>query len=225
MPLAVSLTYESLHHAGRILNEKNDCAVIAVSAIASQPYDTIHTLFRHYGRRPRCGTQMYITRQVLQHLNLSTHDITKFYSPSSVRSLAPQLPLQGRFLIVTRSHIVAHVDGVTHDWSAMRKLYTRSILQVEVQGEEMPFPTPPSPAQSQLLPTNLIDLSKPTQAVHQIADMLYARKESSPPSTKSSTESRRWWSTFRAKVVAECITHGIHPTTASVQVGKWIRDL
>jgi hypothetical protein len=42
--------------------------------------------------------------------------------------------------------------------------------------------------------------------------------------TPPSIPTRKYWSTFRAKVVAECMANGIHKTTASVQVGKWMAD-
>jgi len=217
-------TFTNLRQAGDNIGEKRDCAVIATAVVTGLPYDPVHTLFHSFGRRNRCGTPMPVTHRVLAHLNHKLHDITKFFSPSSVRSLAPQLPSKGKFLIRTRGHIVAVVDGFVHDWSSMRKLYVQSIYQVLTtdETESDPFliskPSAPTPR----LRRFSIDTSRPTYAVHEIAHNLWSMEQNSISNVVSPLDRKRYLSTFRAKVVAEAQLHGIHKTTASVQVGKWL---
>jgi len=218
--------YKSLSHISNIYKEKNDCAVITVAAIANIHYSEAHELFRKAGRRSKCGTPMHITRKVLSQLNLSLNDVTRYFSPSSVRTIAPQLPSQGKFVIRTHKHILAVVDGVVHDWSAQRKLYTKSVYRVESIPTDLDsyhenlVVTPSELRRETRIPCGEIDTSFPTKAVHAIAEVLF-----DPPSPfpSSPTNQKQWWSTFRAKVVAECVGHGINKTTASVQCGKWIQ--
>lgn len=240
------MTFHSAHFTllaqdSKSHNEKNDCSVIAISAISGLPYSIVHTLFHQFGRRPRCGTQMRITHKVLNHLNFCSTNITHFYPPSSVRSITPLLPSQGRFLIETRSHLLAVVNGEVQDWSAMRKLYVRNILHVLSQdhpnsltssiSQNQPL-SPPLPRDQLLSPTSLT-LSHPTIATQEIISALsetdehlnlVLREKRLHTHTLTQIDRNRILATFRAKVVAEAVSHGINKSTAMVQVSKWCRQ-
>lgn len=193
------------------MNEKSDCAIIAVAVVTGEGYPKVHEMHRKLGRRARCNTPWVYTKQVIAQLGFALHDVTHYYDGASVRSITPRLPDKGKFLIHCHKHLTGVVDGVAHDWSEQRKLYVQEIYQVTEADDVIPMPTPRRRKV-------IIDYEKPTKAVWAIADILF---EDEPLQT---THTRQYWSTFRAKVVAECEANGINKNTAAVQVGKWMAD-
>lgn len=219
LPEKLEFTFAELRAAGDAMNERHDCSIIATSVVTGYAYPRIHELYRLMGRRHRCYTPRAYMIGVFAQLGLRLVDQTKFFDPSSMRTIVPQLPNKGNFLIYASKHVAGVRDGVIHDWSEQHKLYVQQVVQVVLKEEDPsltnPFTTlapPPKPPR-----TVVINYSKPTQAVHTIADILF-----SSTSSPSISNSRRWWSTFRAKVIAECVANGINKTTAAVQTTKWM---
>ncbi len=210
-PPPVLFDFAYLRAVGDAMNETRDCAIIATTVVTGEGYPKIHELYKKLGRRNRCGTQFPLIHTVFDMLGFKLHPITNYYDGASVRSIAPQLPSKGKFLVRTRKHVAAIIDGAVVDWSEQRKLYVKEIYQVTDKDEPMPMPT-------KRTRKVIIDYEKPTKAVWTVADILM-EDELLPE-----TYTRKWWSTFRAKVVAECQANGINKTTASVQVGKWMAD-
>lgn len=207
----VFMDYAFLRSCSTAMNEKRDCAVIALAVVTGRTYTDMHERLRKAGRRTRCGTPWGVQRKVLDELGLTAHDITGYYDGSSIRSIAPQLPQQGKFLVRTHKHIAAVREGVVEDWSEMRKLYVQGIYKI-LEADE-PYPLPEKRRRN-----IVINYEKATKAVHIIADLLFDEE------LEPATTSRKWWSTFRAKVSAECQANGINKTTAAVQTGKWMAD-
>lgn len=207
----VSFDYAYLRSVGNAMGETRDCAVIALAVVTGEGYPKIHEMLRKAGRRARCGTQWNHSRLVLKQLNLQAQEITHFYEGASIRSIAPQLPDRGNFLIRTHKHLAAVKDGVIQDWSEEKKLYVQGIYKVTDIEDTMAMP---EKRRRQVV----IGFEKPTKAVWTIADILF-EDELDPK-----LNSRGWWSTFRAKVIAECEINGINKTTAAVQIGKWMAE-
>lgn len=90
-------------------NEHNDCCVRAFSIVLSAPYEKVREIFRLAGRKDRHRTKAAswvplanrIGKQILTH-------------PIRVRNLVT-ICAQGRFLVLTRRHMFAVIDGVVHD--------------------------------------------------------------------------------------------------------------
>lgn len=197
------------------MGEKRDCAIIATSVVTGYAYPKIHEMYRLLGRRARCATPWVYVLGVFAQLGLKLNDISKFYDGASIRSIAPQLPSTGSFLVESRKHVSAVKDGKCEDWADDRKLYVQGIYEI-VDADAPPNFSPPAPPKRKVF----IDYSQPTKAVHAIAEILM---DAEPPLVQTSP-TRRSISTFRAKVVAECVNNGINKTTAQVQVGKWLRE-
>ena len=103
------------------LDEKNDCAVRAVTAVSGMPYEYIHALFLRYGRRRRGRTPRAVTWEVLKDLQMEVYPSYKLqHRAKTVRALKKVLPSKGRFLIHTRGHLLAAVDGEIIDWTEGR---------------------------------------------------------------------------------------------------------
>lgn len=217
LPDKFDFTFAELRACGDAMGEKSDCAVIATSVVTGYAYPKVHEMYRILGRRRRCATPWVYTLGVFAQLGLKIQDISKFYDGASIRSIVPQLPEQGKFLVRSRKHVSAVNNGVCEDWADDRKLYVQGIYQV-VDIDEPIQSSPPPPRKR----TVFVDWSQPTKAVWAIADILMNDYQEIHPAP--ATPTRRYWSTFRAKVVAECVNNGIHKTTASVQVGKWMAE-
>jgi hypothetical protein len=216
LPDKLTFTFAELRAAGDAMGERKDCAVIATCVVTGYAYPKIHEMYRLVGRRARCGTPWVYTIGVLAQLGLRLVDISKFYDGASIRSIVPQLPSKGKFLVSSRKHVSAVIDGVCEDWADERKLYVQGIYQV-VDMDDYDLPVAPAKPKRKVY----IDYSQPTKAVWAIAEILL-----DDPTTPAAPAipTRRYWSTFRAKVIAECVGNGIHKTTAAVQVGKWMAD-
>lgn len=224
-PIAETLdfSFAELRLIGDAMGERRDCAIIATSVVTGYAYPKIHEMYRLLGRRARCATPWVYVLGVFAQLGLRLNDISKFYDGASIRSIVPQLPDKGSFLVSSRKHVSAVKNSVCQDWADERKLYVQGIFEV-VDFDSVPNLSPPPSRKRKIF----IDYSQPTKAVWTIADLLLeectddvtSANHAPPPDMPT----RRYWSTFRAKVVAECVANGIHKTTASVQVGKWMAD-
>ncbi len=219
VPQRSRISFEEARAAGDAMGEKHDCAVIALSVVSGVHYNNIHKMLKELKRRNRCGTPTPMIRAAIVRLQLKAHDITNFYEGSSVRTIVPQLPQQGKFLVNVRKHILAVIDGTAEDWSKYKKLYVQSIWQITDNDEPFPMPQVKRP---RLAYTDLMELS-PTKMVHEIAYMMLERK--GLMKATSLPNQRGWWSSLRAEVVTECVAQGINKTTANVQVGKWQENL
>ena len=101
------------------LNEKNDCAVRAVSIAARVPYDVAHRQLAYQGRKPRGTTYDCQYVAALGILGFDVKDETVKYrmkGGKTIKTLARLLPSRGVFLIRVRGHIACYRAGALHDW-------------------------------------------------------------------------------------------------------------
>lgn len=212
--------YQFLRECGDEMGEKRDCAVIALSVVTDRPYSEIHYELKKLGRRARCGTPVPMIFALLRNYNLKGEDITGFYEGSSVRSIGPRLPSEGKFLVFSHKHVSAVRDGVIEDWAVDRKKYTETIHRIVHKDDDFVLPQKPKRKV-------VVNYEQPTKAVHAICEILFEEIQDDPHTalpTGAAANNRRWWSAFRAKVAAECEANGINKTTAAVQTTKWMAD-
>jgi hypothetical protein len=120
-----------LQQARRSLNETNDCAVRAVAAATDTHYADVHSLMARNGRKPRRGTPNEISRKVLDILGFKTQEVTPFFKSKTIRTLGHELKYrQGTYLVWTRGHILAIVDGEVKDFTKGRCHRVRRIERV-----------------------------------------------------------------------------------------------
>jgi hypothetical protein len=119
------------------LRENNDCAVVAVAAIMDVSYEVAHAALKACGREDRRGTNTGITLRAIQYLGGTITTGIPLYSETykaiiksypaphcNLQSITTHHPErfakvwpQGRFLMRTRGHILAIVDGKNCDWT------------------------------------------------------------------------------------------------------------
>lgn len=122
-------TYKTIRKESNRMQERKDCAVTAVTAVSNLPYAYVHKVFEECGRKRCHGTPFCITKQVLRKLNIWA-DHTKEFEARTIVSLARELPRKGRYLIQTKGHILAAVDGEVIDWTKGRRHRIRHIHKV-----------------------------------------------------------------------------------------------
>lgn len=118
----MKMTYKDMKTVAESLNESNDCAVKAVTIVSSMHYSCVHSVFAQFGRRYRKTTDNVTTFRVLRELQIFVVDVTRKFKAKTVRTLARELPDEGRFLIWTSGHLLAyrngricdHTEGKTH---------------------------------------------------------------------------------------------------------------
>jgi hypothetical protein len=102
-------------------NEHRDCAVKAVSIATGYEYDDVHYVFEVCGRKPRKGTQFYVTEKAVKLLKFRMIDVTKHFKSKSVRTLEREIKdCKGNFLVRVTNHLLPVVDGKVHDWTSGR---------------------------------------------------------------------------------------------------------
>ena len=126
------------------MNETNDCAVRALAAISELSYKEAHALLAAEGRRPRRGTEMFKVEKALQSLGfiveqLPINAITSLFpgTHKHLQSVTPHHPVRfakvwpaGRFILASRQHCCAVIDGMVHDWARGHALRCPYILKV-----------------------------------------------------------------------------------------------
>ena len=127
-----------LKKVSKSYNEKNDCAVKAVAVVANASYQEAHEALRLAGRKPRRGTPLPVIFAALRSLGVYHEFKTvadhrgKDMGRCPISRVRSRLPRKGRFLVLTRSHILAVVDGVVLDWTEGRRHQARYAWEVSL---------------------------------------------------------------------------------------------
>lgn len=123
-----SIAKDSIAHS-----ETNDCAVKAVSIVTGKPYDQVHAIFENLGRKKGEGSNLYQIKESVNYFGFSyeyvrlekLQELRKSYHNYNVKRLTLKQSLMfpenwkehfhGKYLLYTRCHVTACVDGVIHD--------------------------------------------------------------------------------------------------------------
>jgi len=127
--------------------EKMDCSVRALAIVTGIPYEDARTALADKGRKNRRRTPAqylldavislgYATRQVDQWKEIILHyplsHAHKLKVTSHQPDRFPEAWKNGKtYLMFTRGHVLAIVDGVNHDWSRGRSLRCKALYEVE----------------------------------------------------------------------------------------------
>lgn len=128
------LQYQCATLSRTMKNERNDCAIVAISTICNVNYDQVHELFKIRGRRNRCGSHKIWLYDVISALHLA--DVVKSYKGIAVKSktlktLQSELT-SGRYIVIVAGHALPMVDGCILDWTAGSKRRVKEVIKVEL---------------------------------------------------------------------------------------------
>jgi hypothetical protein len=95
--------------------EKNDCTVRAIAATAGMTYLQAHELLKHFGRRDK--RKFKFVNWICSVRNINGHvpvPVTVSIGAKTTGTFL-KMKLSGRFIVRTKGHVFAVIDGVIHD--------------------------------------------------------------------------------------------------------------
>ena len=120
------------------MGEKNDCAVKAVAIVCNASYEEAHATLKRLGRRDGKGTPMDVIMAAVKALGCHVNygDKRDHRGVNCGRRTINRLRLpqggKGRWLVLTRNHILAVVDGKVMDWTEGRRHQARFAWEVSL---------------------------------------------------------------------------------------------
>jgi hypothetical protein len=118
--------------------EENDCAVKAVAIVCNATYEEAHATLKRLGRRDGRGTPMDVIMAAVKALGCHVtyngkHDHRGVNcGRRTINSLRLPEGGKGRWLVLTRNHILAVVDGKVMDWTEGRRHQARLAWEVSL---------------------------------------------------------------------------------------------
>ena len=123
-------------NASLAMEERNDCALVAVALATGESYETVHRMMQVRGRRKRCRTFGQIWKPVVEDLGFELIDVRSWFDGKTARTLLPELPSKGTFLVRVTGHIFGVRDGQYNDWSAGKKKRVTHVWKVRRNNPE-----------------------------------------------------------------------------------------
>lgn len=138
--------YRDLRIDSRSLQENNDCAVIALAAVANVSYSDAHKALAAQGRKNGKGTYVYQTERALamfgkrlKRINIKDYIFTNYpnhfkripnITTHHPRRFKKAFNPSKRYLFRTERHILAVVNGEVNDWTINRSMYVTELYEV-----------------------------------------------------------------------------------------------
>ena len=127
--------YQQLLAASNVMQENQDCAVMALAVVGDLSYTDAHCLLEMFGRSHRQSCYHHQTLQALAFLDLEIEDQTALWRDTmggrTVRTLARVMKgHKGKWLVRTSQHVLAVEDGKIHDWTNGRLHRIQTVVKV-----------------------------------------------------------------------------------------------
>lgn len=143
--IAYTETFNALNKSSYANGEHNDCSVKALALVANVPYEDAKRTLAARGRKDRAGAYTSTILSAVRDCGKSpvrvdpASIIAHYPSPHSnvLKSITTHHPRRfnkvwprGKFLLFTRGHVSAVIDGVLHDWAVNTAKRAYEIYQV-----------------------------------------------------------------------------------------------
>lgn len=142
-----SKEYNTVADAGLGFNEINDCAVRAVSLVTGVTYAAAHAKLAELGRKPKQGTPVFAIHKAINFfgktlVEVKPEEFIRQYTGNhrGLRSVTthhtcrfPKVWKDGHTYLaytIRMGHVLAIVDGVTHDWTVSKAKRISRIYRV-----------------------------------------------------------------------------------------------
>ncbi len=138
-----SRVYRGMDNRMDEMGDKNACGVIAMAITFGITYQQAFDEFEFVGRKKRHGVTSFQIELVASRLAYQMGGTVKSVKhmdklkvvmgvTPTINNITRILPKSGKYLVITRDHVVACKGGRMHDWSEGRKLQVKQILEVEL---------------------------------------------------------------------------------------------
>jgi hypothetical protein len=115
------------------LDDSNACAVIAFSIVTGMSPEIMQKAFSLVGRKKGRGVRPTMIHEVLQGFSIPhewLHGVRQpngsHYTPKTIGRYCHK----GKYIAFSRSHALAVVDGIVHDWTDGRKHRIIHLLKI-----------------------------------------------------------------------------------------------
>ncbi len=139
----MSRVYRDMDNRMDDMGDEKACSVIAVAIAFGITYQKAFDEFEFVGRKKghgvstfeielvasRLANQMGGTAKIVKHMDKLK--VVMGVTPT-INNITRILPKKGKYLVITRDHVVACKGGRVHDWSEGRKLQVIEIIEVEL---------------------------------------------------------------------------------------------
>jgi len=129
----------------RDFQEDNDCSVVAIAIACGVNYTKVHQMFADVGRSHRGPAGTHSIIEILTRLEQTNLEIfsqerlknmkTKIGRGLTSNNIVEALP-KGRFIIETKGHVAALVDGEIKDWTIKRRFRVTGIIKIPDKRED-----------------------------------------------------------------------------------------
>lgn len=140
-----SEVFKSLREESACLKENRDCTVVAVAVVCGVSYEEAHKAMKEAGRKEGHGATITQTQRAVRSLGFETASASHYSFISRypaahriLKSVTSHHPERfnkvwadgNKYLMFTRSHVLAVENGRVHDWSVGRALRATNIYMV-----------------------------------------------------------------------------------------------
>lgn len=236
-----AMSYNTASEISQAMGESNDCAVKAIAIATQTDYRTVHAMLKAAGRKDRKGTHFQAIKKVVGQLGFEMEQLAgqRSYSFDEVAGRYAKLVgravktakhylIRGEFLVFTRGHVLAVRDGVAEDWTAERGHRVTHIFKVVSKSEpvqpavlpEVKPVAPVAPVQPKPAPVQPVAPKRGTvkALIHAVANQMW--EEAGKPMDKKVVLALR----IRIMDVLGN-SHEVKRTSASVELGNWMKGL
>ena len=139
--------FKELEAATKAAGEKDDCGVKALAIVCNISYKKALDVLTKIGRQPKSGTAFFDMLEAIKELGFKSEQMEEQYFISDypkphagiLKNITTNHPDRfpatwvdgATYLLMCNNHILAVVDGVTHDWTRGRKKHAHSIYQIK----------------------------------------------------------------------------------------------
>lgn len=122
--------YNEARKESNYIRENNDCSVIALSMVYDKSYSEIHRLLSHLGRKQGRGFNTITAIKTLGRASKPIYPKQPNGSLYTIKTIVDILPV-GKFLIFTKGHVLACIDGEIYDWTEDRKHRVIKVIEID----------------------------------------------------------------------------------------------
>ena len=128
--------FSTMHTITIALQENNDCTVKALSVVTGLSYGKVHAELKVQGRKNGKGCRRHQQFAAIEALTgkrpVLCEELTERLEGTTTKTLARKLNPNKRYLVYTRAHVSAIVDGGMVDWASDRRKKVKEIFELSV---------------------------------------------------------------------------------------------
>ena len=111
--------FKTLQERSNHWKEKNDCTVKMTALVLQTSYENAWNITNKLGRKARKGLQSEIA--IFPKFREMGLELTEIVTEAKTIKTLERLRIRGKYIIITRRHVLYHENGKTYDWTEGRQ--------------------------------------------------------------------------------------------------------